>query len=135
MKGARGQLSVEMVIIAGVMMFMLLAIYMVNQHLRSAWETQKQWLEAGAAANQLAIAVNRAAAGGNSTTISFINSVGQDVTNMTIYEGRSVRAYFSQGGFYSVSLVTNRTNAQHGIPLNRGIIVVNNNDTVSIYSE
>jgi uncharacterized protein (UPF0333 family) len=131
----RGQLSVEMVIIAGVMMLMLFTIYFANQHLRAAWETQKQRLQAGAAANQLAIAINRAAAGGNSTKVFFTNRVGQDVVNVTIYGGRSVRAYFAQGGFYSVSLVTNNTNVSGPVPLNRGIIVANSNDTIRVYSE
>ena len=78
MRAQRGQVSVEIVIIAGVMLTVLFTIFYVNQHLEASWSSQKERLEAGAAADQVALAINRAAAGGNTTRILFRNSVGQD---------------------------------------------------------
>jgi len=130
----KGQLSVEIVIIAGVMMMVLFAVVFVNDHLRSAWELQKQKLQASAAVSQVAIAINRAAAGGNTTRIVFDNVVGSSITNMSLYGGRSLRAYYVLGGFYSVPLVTNQTSAIGGIPLNREITVENIGGTISIYA-
>lgn len=120
-----GQLSVEMVIIAAVMVGLLLSMFLVNENLRSGWEGQKESLEASTAANQLAIAINKAVAGGNGTAIAFSNIVGTDVTNMSVYDMRSVRAYYLSGGYYSAPLVTNNTNVTGAIPLNQGIIVRN----------
>jgi len=131
----KGHLSVEIVVIAGVMMMVLFTIFYVNQHLQAAWAVQKQKLEASAAANQIAIAINRAAAGGNTTRIAFNNHVGADVVNITVYGGRSVRAYYSEGGFYSVPLVTNQTNISGAIPLNTEIMVENKNGLVSISAQ
>ena len=128
----KGQVSVEIVIMAGIMMVVLFTVFFVNQHLEGMWAVQKQRLEASAAANQLAAAINQAAAGGNGTRVAFSNSVGPDVTNLTVYGGRSVRAYYAYGGFYSVSLVTNQTNITGPVQLNAEVTLLNQNGTVGV---
>ncbi len=107
------------------MIGLLLAMFLVNENLRSGWEEQKESLEASIAANQLAIAINKAVAGGNGTAVTFANAVGADVTNMSIYDWRSVRAYYIAGGYSSAPLVTNNTNVTGAIPINQGIIIRN----------
>ena len=126
-----GQVSLEIVATAAVMLVLLFTMLLVNQHLQAIWEVQKEQLEASAAANQLAIAINRAAAGGNSTRVLLFNSAGPDVANISTYEGKSVRAYFVQGGFYAVPIVTSDTNIS-AVPLNQEIAVVNANGTISV---
>jgi len=56
----KGQVSVELIIITSVMAALLLLMLMVNNSLQQSWGVQKQVLEATAAANQVAIAMNRA---------------------------------------------------------------------------
>lgn len=129
--GKKAQLSVEMVIIAAVMVSMLLVIYMVNANLNADWEAQKQLLSASAAANQLAFAINRAFAGGNGTQIFFLNSVGQGVLNVTLYSGRSVRAY-TLAGYASSPVVTNMTQVNISIPINRPVRVYNDGEKIII---
>ena len=129
---AKAQLSVEMVIIAAVMIGLLLAMFLVNENLRSGWEGQKESLEASTAANQLAIAINKAVAGGNGTSITFANLVGADVTNMSIYDSRSVRAHYIAGSYSSAPLVTNNTNVTGDIPINQGIIIRNIDGKITI---
>ena len=126
-----GQLSVELVIVAAVMVGLLLAMFLVNDHLSNAWEDQKQSLEAGAAANQAALAINRAVAGGNGTQISFDNSVGQDVVSVAIFDRRSVRAYYIYGGYASAPIVTNNTNIT-AVPINRKVAVKNIEGRISL---
>ena len=128
----RGQVSLEIVATAAVMLVVLFTMLLVNQHLQALWEVQKEQLEASAAANQLAIAINRAAAGGNSARILFSNDVGPDVTSITIYNGKSVRAYFRQGGFYAVAIVSSNMNVSGTVPLNQEIAVQNSNGTISV---
>lgn len=121
-----------MVVIAAVMIGLLLAMFLVNEHLSSSWEQERESLQAGAAADRVALAINRASAGGNGTVISFANMVGPDVTNMSIYDGRSVRAYYLAGMYVSSPLITNRTNATGGIPLNQEVVARNVNGTIFI---
>ena len=128
----RGQVSLEIVATAGVMLMLLFTMLLVNQHLQGIWDVQKQQLEASAAANQLAIAINRAAAGGNSTRLLFSNEVGPDITNISIYDGKAVRAYFSQGGVYSVAIVSSDVNVSGNVPLDQEIAVQNSNGTISV---
>ncbi len=131
MGAQKGQVSLEIVVIAGVMISVLFAVFYVDRHLGASWEVQKQRLEAGAAADQAALAINRAASWGDSARILFHNAAGPDVTNISAYAGRSLRAYYKEGGFYSVSLVTNQTSFT-AVPLNRDILVENTNGTITI---
>ena len=131
MGAQKGQISIEIVVIAGVMMAVLFTIFFVNRHLEDSWGVQKQRLEAGAAADQAALAINRAAAWGDSARILYHNAAGPDVTNISVYAGRSLRAYYREGGFYSVPLATNQTNIS-SVPLNRDIVVENRNGTITI---
>ncbi len=129
----RGQVAPEAVLIAGVMMFLLLAMYAVSVNLGQQWAGQKQSLEATAAANSLAQAINRVAAGENGTMLHYFNSAGPDVANMSIYHLRSLRAYYKAGGFASVALATNGTDAGgSAIPLNAYLWLNYTNGTVYI---
>ncbi len=127
-----GQVSVEMVIVSAIMVSLLLAMLLINSNLRASWDEQKQSLEATAAASQVAMAANRAAAGGDGTRISFVNSVGADVTRIIVFDNRAVRAYYSRGGYASIPLVTNNTNITGNVSLNQQIAVYNIGGTVFI---
>jgi len=127
----QGQVSVEMVIISSVMIGLLLAIFIVNDHLSNSWEEQKQGLEASSAANQVALAINRVSATGSGTQVSFLNRVGVDVTRIEIFNQRSVRAYYLNGRYSSAALVTNNTNFTDGIPTNQLVVVRNINGVIS----
>ena len=129
---AIGQLSVEMVVISAAMIMLLLAIYLLNNDLQLAWSEQKGSLDASNAANGLALAMNKAAAGGNGTIVAFPNLVGPEVTSMSIYNLRVVRAYHSSGGFSSAPLVTNKTNVSGSIPLNQELFVRNSEGWISV---
>ena len=129
----KAQIAPEAVVIAGVMMFLLLSMYAVSVNLRAQWDEQKQSLEASAAASSLAQAINRVAAGENGTTMHYFNSAGPDVANMSIYQLRSLRAYYKAGGFASVALATNMTNTSaQTIPLNSYLWLNYTNGTVHI---
>ena len=133
MSGNRAQIAPEAVLIAGVMLFLLLAMFIVSAHLGQQWNVEKQRLEASAAANSLARTINTVAAGGNGASVYFLNSVGPDVANMTIYQSRSLRAYYNEGGFESVALVTNDTNMSAAtIPLNVNLWLNNTGGKVYI---
>lgn len=128
-----GQVAPEAVMIAGVMVFLLLAMYVVSVHLTEQWGVEKQRMQATAAANSLAQAVNSVAAAGNGSSMPYFNAAGPDVANMTIYQLRSLRAYYREGGFVSVGLVTNRTSiSSSGIPLNVDLWLNNTNGIVYI---
>ena len=64
MVSKKAQMSVELVITVGIMVMLLIVMFLVNNTLASQWALQKQDLEASAAANQVAMAMNMAAAGG-----------------------------------------------------------------------
>ena len=127
-------MSVELVITVGIMVSLLIVMFIVISSLASQWGSQKHGLEASAAANQVAMAINMAAAGGDGTQVKFTNSVGMDVTNMSIHMSRSVQAYCNSSGVsYSTPIVTNNTDvANNAIPINREIAVTNTNGTISI---
>src|SRR3989344_2671829 len=132
-QGTFGQVAPEALLIAGVMMFLLLAMYAVSEHLRQQGDAQRQSLQASSAANALAQQINSVAAGGNGTSVQFFNSAGGDVVNMSIYNLRSLRAYYKEGGYVSVALVTNNTNmSSPTIPLNVNLWLNNTNGTVYI---
>ena len=128
----KGQVSVELIITTSVMAALLLLMLMVNNSLQQSWGVQKQVLEATAAANQVAIAMNRAAAGGDGTTVSFMNTVSPDVTSIQIFDKRTVRAYYAEGGYASAALVTNDTNVSGSVPINTQVIVSNNGNTINL---
>ena len=134
LNSCKGQVSVELIIITAVMASLLLLMLMVNNSLQQSWGAQKQVLEATAAANQVAIAMNRAAAGGDGTTVSFMNTVSPDITSIQIFDKRTVRAYYSEGGYASAALVTNDTNVSGSVPINRQVIVSNNGNTINLIS-
>lgn len=130
---ASGQIAPEAVLIAGVMMFLLLAMFTVSEHLRQQWDAERQSLQATAAATSLAQAINSVAASGNGTTLLYFNSAGSDVANMSIYQLRSLRAYYREGGFVSVALATNETNmTSPTIPLNVDLWLNNTGGTVYV---
>ncbi|MCX8198222.1 MAG: hypothetical protein N3F07_03465 [Candidatus Micrarchaeota archaeon] len=120
-----GQLSVEMVIIASAMVALLLAVFVLNEFLKSSWEEMKQSMQASLAAHQVAYAINRVSASGNSSSITFFNRAGPDVVRIEIFDKRSVRAYYIAGGFSSAPLVTNNTNITSEIPLNQLVTLRN----------
>ncbi|MFA6489276.1 MAG: hypothetical protein WCT52_01195, partial [Candidatus Micrarchaeia archaeon] len=132
MPGGRGQVSVELVIITSVMVGLLLVMLLVNNSLQTSWNSERQILEATSAASQVALAINRAAAGGDGTTISFINTVSPDVTRMEVFDRRTVRAYYKIGGYASSALVTNSTNISGNISLNTQLIIANTNGTITL---
>lgn len=125
----RGQMSAEMVIVASVAVMVLLGIYVVNGQLQTSWEGQKERLSASSASERAAMVINRVAAGGNGTFISFENTVPSEVTMMEIFEGRSVRAYYALGGYASSPIVTGNININE-IPLNQQVVVANEGGTI-----
>ncbi|MEM4348092.1 MAG: hypothetical protein QXN37_00800 [Candidatus Anstonellaceae archaeon] len=127
----KGQLSVELVVIAAVMAFILFIIYIANQNLQALWERQKQLLEAGSVANKLALAINRAAAGGNSTKIFLSTTASENIVDISV-KGQFVTVRYSANGLYSVPLTTNMTQSS-SVPLNTQIIIENRDNVIYIY--
>ncbi|MEM4633908.1 MAG: hypothetical protein QW275_02015 [Candidatus Anstonellaceae archaeon] len=126
-----GQISVEMVIISSAMIGLLLVMFVVNDFLNSSWEELKQSMQASAAADQVAHAINLASAGGNGTSISFFNRVGPDVVRIEVFGKRSIRAYYTAGGYASAALVTNNTNFNSDIPINQIVVFQNSGGIIS----
>ncbi|MCX8195243.1 MAG: hypothetical protein N3G22_04025 [Candidatus Micrarchaeota archaeon] len=131
MKAMRAQLSVELVAIASIMIGLLIALFIISDGLRISWNQQRQSMEAGRVANQVALAVNRALAGGNGTTIRFFNNAPADIINVSV-RGRTVRAYYEAGRYSSAGMATVPVLVGSSIPLNQEIICRNYNDTVYI---
>jgi len=125
-------MSVELIVTVSIMVSLLIVIFIVNDNLSYVWDRQKQRLEASNAANQVAMAINLASAGGHGTQIRFTNSVGPSVRNMTIYEKRSVQAYTRGDVSYATPIVTNNTDVPGTIPINQDILVANTNGVISI---
>ncbi len=114
-----------MVIIASVMVGLLLAVYLVNDSLRTTWEDSRQMLVASSAADRVALAINRAAAGGNGTKVTFFNEAEADVVSISLFDRRSVRAYAISGRYASAPLVTNNTNITANIPTGQAVTFIN----------
>ena len=114
------------------MMFLLLTMYIVNDSLRLTWAAQKERLEASTAANQVALAINRAVAGGDGTVISFNNMVSTSIANLTISPPRAVHAETYRGMASSTPIITNSTNVSVFIPLNREIVVRNIGGVITV---
>ena len=126
-----GQISAELMITVSAMMTLLLVMYLVNDSLRLTWDSQKERLEASTAANQVALAINRAVAGGDGTVVSFNNKVSASIANMTI-SSRSVHADTNHGMGSSTPIVTNNTAVSGVIPLNREIAVRNTGGVITV---
>ena len=114
------------------MMTLLLVMYLVNDSLRTTWDAQKESLEASTAANQVALAINRAVAGGDGTVVSFNNMAGTSIANMSISPPRSVRAETYQGMWSSTPIITNNTNVSGLMPMNKEIVVRNIGGIITI---
>lgn len=114
------------------MVALLLVMYIVNDSLRLTWAAQKERLEASTAANQAALAINRAVAGGDGAVISFGNMVGTSISSMTISPPRAVRADTKSGMASSTPIITNNTNIPGNISLNRQIVVRNIGGVITI---
>lgn len=127
-----GQISAELMITVSSMMALLLVMYLVNDTLRFTWEGQKERLEASTAANQVALAINRAVAGGDGTVISFRNSVSTSIANVTISPPRAVRAETLRGLWSSTPIITNSTNVSGTIPIDRDIVVRNVGGVITV---
>ena len=127
-----GQISAELMVTVSSMMLLLIVIYMVNGSLQSIWDGQKGRLEASTAANQVALAINRAAAGGDGTQIKFNNYVGSNVANITISPPRAVHAETVGGMAASAPIITNNTDIPAPIPFNHDIVVRNNGGTITV---
>jgi len=127
-----GQISAELMVTVSSMIALLLVMYIVNDSLRFTWEGQKQRLEASTASNQVALAINRAVAGGDGTVISFNNYVGGNIANITISPPRAVRAETLQGMAESTPIITNNTDVSGFIPINMEIVVQNTGGVITI---
>jgi hypothetical protein len=128
----RGQISAELMVTVSAMMLLLIVIYLVNGTLQSIWDNQKGRLEASTAANQVALAINRAVAGGDGTQVKFNNAVGASIANITISPPRAVKAVTYGGMASSTPIITNNTNISAPIPMNREIVVRNNRGTITV---
>ena len=127
-----GQISAELMVTVSAMMFLLLVMYLVNDSLRLTWAGQKESLEASTAANQVALAINRAVAGGDGTVISFNNMVSTSIVNITISPPRAVRAETYRGMASSTPIITNNTNVTVFIPINKGVVVRNTGGVITV---
>jgi hypothetical protein len=138
MRFSKGQISAELMITISAMVFLLLVMAIVNESLRSIWAGQQEVLEAASAANQVALAINRAVAGGDGTQIKFNNRVGIHVANVTISPPRAVRATTDGNTASSTPIITNNTNITNdtilngAIPINQEIVVRNINGVITV---
>ena len=104
------------------MVLLLLVMLIVNESLRATWVGQQEKLEASSAANQVALAINRAVAGGDGSQIKFNNRVGSHVANVTIAPPRAVLA-MTQNSWSSTPIITNNTDIPGAIPINQELVV------------
>jgi len=127
-----GQISAELMVTVSAMVLLLLVMYIVNQSLQSTWNGEKQVLEASSAANQAALAINRAAAGGDGTQVRLNNYVGGSIANVTVSPPRAVTAFTWNGYSSSTPIVTNNTDIPGNITINREIVVRNTGGRITI---
>ena len=132
MRFSKGQISAELMVTVSAMVLLLLVMSLVNESLRSTWTGQQQTLEASSAANQVALAINRAVAGGDGSQIKFNNRVGSHVANITISPPRAVRATTNNSIWSSTSIITNNTDINGTIPINQELVVRNINGTITV---
>ena len=139
----RGQISAELMVTISAMLILFMAMYFADQTIESAWNGQKELMLASTASNQMALAINRVAAGGNGTQIVFNNYVGGSVANVTInyadgsvanvsIRPRAVRATTLKGMWATTPIITNNTNVTGAIPINQDVVVKNTNGVITI---
>lgn len=128
----KAQVSVELAMMASVTMAILLVAYLVNDSLSGAWEGQRQKLQAGFAADRLALHVGKAVSGGDGASVRFFNSVLPDVSGMELSENRSVVAYTVSGGAATAPLATSNISAPSGIPVNSELVIRNSGGAITI---
>ncbi|MCX8175565.1 MAG: hypothetical protein N3E51_05160, partial [Candidatus Micrarchaeota archaeon] len=135
---AKAQIAPETVMVAIALLALLAAVAIVNFHLQQQWEAMRQKIEAGAAANRLAMGINSAVAGGSGTLVAVENRVGQGVTNMSLVGGRSVRADYAAGGYVEIPTVTNNTigfgaDMNMPLPINSTVYINNSDGKILVY--
>jgi len=128
----KGQVSAELMVTISAMLILLMAMYLADQTIESSWNGQKEIMLAATASNQIALAINRVAAGGNGTQMEFNNYVGGTVVNVTINPPRAVRATTINGLWATTAIITNNTNISGNIPINQDVVVKNTNGVITI---
>ena len=132
MQQTSGQISAELMVTVSAMLILLMAMYFADQTIESAWNGQKELMLASTASNQIALAINRVAAGGNGTQMEFNNFVGGTVVNVTINPPRAVRATTLNGLWATTPIITNNTNITGAIPINQDVVVKNTDGVITI---
>ena len=132
MQQIRGQVSAELMVTISAMMILLMAMYLADQTIESSWNGEKDIMLASTASNQVALAINRVAAGGNGTQMVFNNYVGGSIANITINPPRAVRATTINGRWSTTAIITNNTNINGTIPINQDVVVANTGGVITI---
>ena len=132
MQQTRGQVSAELMVTISAMLILLMAMYFADQTIESSWNGEKDIMLASTASNQVALAINRVAAGGNGTQMVFNNYVGGSVANITINPPRAVRATTINGRWSTTAIITNNTNISGTIPINQDVVVTNTGGVITI---
>jgi len=132
MQQIRGQISAELMVTISAMVLLLMAMYLADQTIESSWSGEKDIMLASTASNQVALAINRVAAGGSGTQMVFNNYVGGSVANITISPPRAVRATTTSGRWSTTAIITNNTNISGTIPINQDVVVKNTGGVITI---
>ena len=132
MQQTRGQVSAELMVTISAMIILLMAMYLADQTIESSWNGEKDIMLASTASNQVALAINRVAAGGNGTQMVFNNYVGGSIANITINPPRAVRATTINGRWSTTAIITNNTNISGTIPINQDVVVKNTGGVITI---
>ena len=132
MQQIRGQVSAELMVTISAMMILLMAMYLADQTIESSWNGEKDIMLASTASNQVALAINRVAAGGNGTQMVFNNYVGGSIANITVNPPRAVRATTINGRWSTTAIITNNTNISGTIPINQDVVVANTGGVITI---
>ena len=132
MQQIRGQVSAELMVTISAMIILLMAMYLADQTIESSWNGEKDIMLASTASNQVALAINRVAAGGNGTQMVFNNYVGGSIANITINPPRAVRATTINGRWSTTAIITNNTNISGTIPINQDVVVKNTGGVITI---
>ena len=127
------------------MLILFMVMYLADQTIEFAWGGQKEMLLASTASNQVALAINRVAAGGDGAQMEFNNYVGGNntIANITIdfvgdngsnitIKPRAVRATTRNGRWSTTPIITNNTNVSGVIPMNQNVVVKNTNGVITI---
>ncbi len=132
MQQTRGQVSAELMVTISAMIILLMAMYLADQTIESSWNGEKDIMLASTASNQVALAINRVAAGGNGTQMVFNNYVGGSIANITVNPPRAVRATTINGRWSTTAIITNNTNISGTIPINQDVVVKNTGGVITI---